>query len=469
MNGPAATAAEVEAGQAGSILIVDDEPGVLSALRRLLRRTRYEVHTAESGAAALELLEAHSIDLVISDMRMPHMSGAEFLARVQQRWPDTVRLLLTGYADIGSVVSAINEGGVHHYLHKPWDDQDLLLTVRRSLEQHALRQEAARLTELTRSQNEQLKQFNATLEAQVKARTEEISQTVMFLEKAEEELKRNFTAMLKVCANMIEMRCGALGGQSTRVADLARRLALASGMSVYEAQEIYFAGLLLGIGKLALPDAVVQKSIDKFTPPESRCYYQHPLHAQMALMPVGNLQPVGVLIRHQHERYDGRGTPSGLSGADIPVGARILSIARDYEGLQSGALLGKVVSDPQIVSIFRAQSGLRYDPLLVESFLKLLNEKLTGDNDHVCIETARLKPGMRLADDLRTPKGVLLMTRSSVLEAHHIAQIRRFEESEDARFSVYIARDNPVVADRTAECSADTGVDGVQRVRVTGA
>lgn len=108
-------AAAVGTGQtdepSGSILIVDDEPGVVSALRRLLRRTRYEVHTAESGAAGLEILDAHPVDLVISDMRMPHMSGAEFLARVQAGWPETVRLLLTGYADIDSVVSAINDGG----------------------------------------------------------------------------------------------------------------------------------------------------------------------------------------------------------------------------------------------------------------------------------------------------------------------------------------------------------------------
>lgn len=338
---------------------------------------------------------------------------------------------------------------MHHYLHKPWDDQDLLLTIKRSLEQHALQRETARLTELTRVQNEQLRQFNTTLEAQVKARTEEIGQTVMFLEKADEELKSNFTAMLKVCANMIEMRCGALGGQSSRVADLARRLALASGMSQYDAQEVYFAGLLLGIGKLALPDSIVQKSVDKLTPTEARTYFQHPLHAQMTLMPVGNLQPVGILIRHQYERYDGRGTPAGLSGPDIPPGARILSIARDFEGLQSGGLLGRVVPDAQIMSIFHSQAGLRYDPALVKHFLKLIGTKQGDGNDHICIETARLKSGMKLADDLRTPRGVLLMTRASVLEAHHIAQIRRFEESEGARFSVLVCAEGAPVSNPT--------------------
>lgn len=432
------TDGEPSAGPTGAILIVDDEPGVLSALRRLLRQDRYEIYTAESGAAGLALLGEHPVDLVISDMRMPQMSGAEFLASVRSRWPDTVRLLLTGYADIASVVSAINDGGVYHYLHKPWDDQDVRLTVKRSMEQRALRREAARLAELTRAQNEELRQFNATLEAQVKARTEEIGQTVLFLERAERELKQNFTAMLKVCANMIELRCGALGGQASRAADLARQLAREAGLSEHEAQDTYFAGLLLGVGKLALPDAVVQKSVDKFTPAEARAYYQHPLHAQMTLMPVGNLQPVGVLIRHQYERYDGRGTPDGLSGPAIPAGSRILAIVRDFEGLRSGALMGQAVPDAQIATVLRSQAGLRYDPMLVDRFLDVLKANRASGHDHICIDTARLKTGMKLADDLRTTGGVLLMTRGSVLEAHQIAQIRRIEESEGARFSVYV-------------------------------
>jgi len=444
-NNAAAPAAENEAapGRNSAILIVDDEPGVLSALRRLLRKTRYEVHTAESGAEGLEILAAHPIDLVISDMRMPHMTGAEFLSRVQSGWPDTMRLLLTGYADIASVVSAINEGGVHHYLHKPWEDQDLLLTVQRSLEQHALRRETARLTELTRSQNEQLKAFNATLEAQVKARTEEIGRTLKLLEGAEEELKRNFAAMLTVCANMIEMRCGTAAGQSSRIADLARRLALDAGLSAHEAEEIFFAGLLLGIGKLALPDAIVQKSIEQFTPTEARSYYQHPLQAQMTLMPVRNLQAVGVLIRHQYERFDGRGVPNGFSGSEVPIGARILAIARDFEGFQSGALLGRALPDEEIASMFRAQSGLRYDPELVDRFLKLMNVKEAEGHQRAYLETAQLKPGMRLAEDLRTPRGVLLMMRNTVLGAHHLVQIRRCEASEGVRFAVPVCEQEP--------------------------
>ena len=116
---------------AATLLIVDDEPGILSSLRRLLRPAGYKIHTAESGQAGLLVLEQEKVDLVISDMRMPEMDGAKFLEQVRARWPGTTRILLTGYADVNSTIEAINRGEIFRYLAKPWDDNDLMLVVRR--------------------------------------------------------------------------------------------------------------------------------------------------------------------------------------------------------------------------------------------------------------------------------------------------------------------------------------------------
>ncbi|MDO3529538.1 EAL domain-containing protein [Ralstonia pseudosolanacearum] len=156
------------------VLIVDDEPSILSALTRLLRKPRYTVLTAEGGEAGLNVLASTPVDLIISDMRMPYMSGADFLARVQARYPDTIRILLTGYSEVESVVRAINEAGIYRYLNKPWDDHDLLTTVAQALEQKRLSREAVQLTALARKQNDELRAFNAGLEAMVLARTEEV-------------------------------------------------------------------------------------------------------------------------------------------------------------------------------------------------------------------------------------------------------------------------------------------------------
>ena len=117
-----------------TILCVDDEPNILSSLRRLFRGKGYQVLTAESGAQGLQLLEQQPVDLVISDMRRPEMDGARFLAQVRERWPNTVRLLLTGYSDVQSIQDAINCGEIYRYITKPWDDNDILLIVRHALE-----------------------------------------------------------------------------------------------------------------------------------------------------------------------------------------------------------------------------------------------------------------------------------------------------------------------------------------------
>ena len=159
-----------------TILCVDDEPNILSSLRRLFRPHGYRVLTADGGAAGLALLESETVDLVISDMRMPHMDGAQFLAQVRQRWPGTIRLLLTGYADIQSILDAINQGEIYRYVTKPWDENDIVLVVRHALERRALEQEKLRLEALTASQNVELQALNASLEAKVATRTQQLKQ-----------------------------------------------------------------------------------------------------------------------------------------------------------------------------------------------------------------------------------------------------------------------------------------------------
>ncbi|MDA0191736.1 MAG: response regulator, partial [Proteobacteria bacterium] len=127
MSEPLATAGIVDEAPAAPwrLLCVDDEPNILSALRRLFRQGGYDVVVAGSGAEGLLRMEEGSFDLVISDMRMPEMDGARFLEQVRRRWPDTVRILLTGYADISSTVEAINKGEIYRYLSKPWNDDDV--------------------------------------------------------------------------------------------------------------------------------------------------------------------------------------------------------------------------------------------------------------------------------------------------------------------------------------------------------
>jgi response regulator RpfG family c-di-GMP phosphodiesterase len=178
-----------ETPEPATLLFVDDEPGILSALRRLFRPHGYRILVAESGAAGLAQLEQEPIDLIISDMRMPEMDGAAFLKQVCQRWPSTMRILLTGYADVTSTVAAINEGEIYRYIAKPWDDQEIVNTVRDALDRQRLESENRRLTALTQAQNEELKALNAGLEQKVAERTAELQQALSRVEQTHGELK----------------------------------------------------------------------------------------------------------------------------------------------------------------------------------------------------------------------------------------------------------------------------------------
>ncbi|MDO9067319.1 MAG: response regulator, partial [Deltaproteobacteria bacterium] len=242
---PVAVATEVS-----TLLFVDDEANILNSLKRLFRPLGYRILTAESGAAGLQVFEQNNIDLVISDMRMPEMNGAQFLERVRAKWPDVVRILLTGYADVTSTIAAINKGEIYRYIAKPWDDNDIVLTVRHALERKNLELEKQRLEALTLKQNEELKDLNANLEAKVRERTEEVRQTMGFLEVAHKQLKESYLTSLKVFSNLMELREGTMAGHSRRVAEYARRLAQRMGLSENEVQDVMFAGLLHDIGKI---------------------------------------------------------------------------------------------------------------------------------------------------------------------------------------------------------------------------
>ncbi len=153
------------------ILCVDDEPNILSALRRMFMLAGFVVEEATSGAQALQKLEQNEFHLVLSDMQMPEMNGAELLAQVRQRWPKVMRLMLTGTSDLKTAISAINEGEIYRYLTKPWNDEEVVSTIKSALERYALVHERDQLLELTKQQNLSLADMVNTLEEKVKERT----------------------------------------------------------------------------------------------------------------------------------------------------------------------------------------------------------------------------------------------------------------------------------------------------------
>jgi len=141
------------------ILIVDDDPNVIAAIRRSLMEEDYEVHTANSGMEGLSILKDLKVKLVISDEMMPGMTGTEFLAAVKNMFPETIRIMLTGHASIQAAMKAVNSGEIYRFFSKPWDDIELKLSIRSALEKYDLEDENRRLLQTVRSQASELKQL----------------------------------------------------------------------------------------------------------------------------------------------------------------------------------------------------------------------------------------------------------------------------------------------------------------------
>ncbi len=141
------------------ILIVDDEENILNVLKRLFRRENYQIFTAKSGEEGLKILDEHEVDLIISDLKMPSMNGVEFLAKTKKRNPDALRIMLTGHADLKSVIDAIDKGEVYRFLLKPWDNDELKMTIKQALDFYYMQKENKLLARTVKRQNEILKEL----------------------------------------------------------------------------------------------------------------------------------------------------------------------------------------------------------------------------------------------------------------------------------------------------------------------
>ena len=185
-----------------TLLLVDDEEDIGAALERLLRRDGYKILRASSGLEGLEILAQHKAGVIISDQRMPEMSGVEFLTRVKELYPQTMRIVLSGYADLDSVTDAVNRGAIYKFFNKPWDNEALRVEVMEAFWRHELAQEKEQLLLQIQSANELLAQVNLELEAAIERKDSQIDHIahydsltnlpnrLLFLDRLDQELTR---------------------------------------------------------------------------------------------------------------------------------------------------------------------------------------------------------------------------------------------------------------------------------------
>jgi response regulator RpfG family c-di-GMP phosphodiesterase len=427
-----------DTGTERTLLCIDDEPNILASLRRLFRAEGYRVLVAESGAAGLALLEQESVDMVISDMRMPEMTGAKVLEQVCKLQPDVIRILLTGYADIQSIQAAINTGEIYRYIAKPWDDNDMLLTVRQAFERRELVLQTRRLEALTQQQNAELKTLNQGLEAKVEARTRALRMEHDAAVAANEKLKQNYLTTIKVFSSMMEMRSRNAPGHARKIAELVKQMAQELKLDPAESRDLFVAALLHDIGKIGFSDELLSTPFTQLQGDALGQYRKHPVRAEQLLMSLSELRNTGAILRAQLERFDGSGFPDGLRGLAIPMGARILALAVDYFNLQHGAIVQRHLRPDEARSLVIDSSGKRYDPHVVQAFRAIVDGPQDAGLGGVATLSGELLPGMVLARDLVSKDGLMLLSADHVLDERMIAQVRDFEQKSGGRLPIWI-------------------------------
>lgn len=181
-----------------TLLLVDDEENITSSLVRLLRRDGYRILCANSGEAGLDMLAQNEVGVIISDQRMPGMTGVEFLSKVRELHPDTVRIVLSGYTELDTVTDAINRGAIYKFLTKPWEDELLRANVEEAFQRYEMKMENARLARELEDANEELRLINHELEQRVEEKTSEVMRNLEILQVSQEVLERLPVAVIGI-------------------------------------------------------------------------------------------------------------------------------------------------------------------------------------------------------------------------------------------------------------------------------
>jgi response regulator RpfG family c-di-GMP phosphodiesterase len=311
-----------------------------------------------------------------------------------------VRILLTGYADLQSTIDAVNKGRIFNYCNKPWNDEELKLLVRNALEQKRLREERDRLSAVIRRQNDELKALNEHLEERVEQRTTQLRNTLKQLDQANASLKRQYADSIKAFSRIIEMRPGIKAGHSKYIAENAHAVAKKMNIDEEDVKNIDYAGLLLQIGKMTLPDEILAQPFYGMPAQQKTSYLKHALEAAHLLKGLSQLNAAVTLIRYQYESYDGSGSPEGLVGGDIPLGSRILTVISDYISYLEGSMTGKQMPVADVRNRLNNFKGKKYDPEVVDVFFQYLEETATAENTRPIIEIAwtQLRAGMEIEE-----------------------------------------------------------------------
>jgi putative nucleotidyltransferase with HDIG domain len=320
---------------ADCILIVDDEQNILNAVKRLFSADPLTVLTALNAAEGMEMMKQQAVSVIVSDNMMPGINGIEFLEWAKNYSPDSMRILMTGYADLHAAINAINRAGVFRFMTKPWDDTELRQVVLDSIDKF-------KIASSIRSADE--------------AKLLSLAQTI--------ELKDPYTK-----------------GHCERVALYALKLADALALSEDMKKNIKYGCWLHDCGKIGVPEGILNRpgilDAEQFEMIKQHCRWGAEV-VRTAQLP----EPVVNIALYHHERFNGKGYPVGLRGTDIPLEARIVAIADTYDAMTSDRPYRNKLPHEEAIEALRQGKATAFDPELVDLFLNnFANVLENGDHE----------------------------------------------------------------------------------------
>lgn len=319
------------------ILIVDDEPANLRALERLFAE-RYSVITATSGEQGLLLLDTHNVALIISDQRMPGMTGIEFLKKAAELRASTVRMLLTGYTDVDALVESINSGVVYRYITKPWSNSDMLQSVQRAVEHYESRRKQCGLVE----ENHRL----------------------------EDRLKKTVKGLVRLALEMLDVKSPKISAHSRRTAAYAEAMGRALNLTDRDVEQLTLAAMLHEVAHVRMPGHLLARTTP-LRSSEMLLMQDYFKCGVKLLADIPDLDEVAAAIDFQHDHFDGHASPHRLSGEQIPLFSRIIAIVDSYDEMREPSAFTNGFSHDDALLVLQAAAGRKYDPALVATFASL--------------------------------------------------------------------------------------------------
>jgi response regulator RpfG family c-di-GMP phosphodiesterase len=396
------------------ILVVDDDATLLMLVGKTLRAEGYDVTTAVDPIQALEVVRSQRFAVVVSDQKMPQMTGLEFLDHVRQIQPHAMHILLTAVLDLSVVIDAINRGEIYRFLVKPWTREEVLGAVADACKRCQSDCREAALQAETETKNEQLFWLNRSLDEQL-AHGGEQNRRLAQLNQA---LEQNLQQCVELCVKTMETFFPSLGTRARRVVALCRGMAETAQIPVEQRRVLEISAWLHDIGLVNVPRDLIRRwheSADSLNEAEQTLIRHHPIVGQELAGFVAQLEEVGVVIRAHHERLDGNGYPDGLVGDRIPKLARLLAVAVAYA---ESHLDGR-----DAIHEIEANRGSAYDPEAVRVLLRCLPKAVLPRQEKGVL-LAELQPGMVLANGIYNAHGMLILPEGQVLNDAWIGKLK---------------------------------------------